>query len=186
MPPCCYSSYYKKNGVQRRLCWWEIETQDPNNGAVRAAILIAWPAMVATTAIKGITRDCNNAASCRGGDSGWAIHASEEEDGSRTKSKGSWCGRQQRCGWHQNNRERIVAGGSCGCGRGLEMAAPGNERRGVRASDDADDVAWELDASVSIAVAGGKWGGSNSDRGGADGKGGATTLLCAAGSVANL
>ncbi|RWW34014.1 hypothetical protein GW17_00001240 [Ensete ventricosum] len=57
--------------------------------------------------------------------------AVEEEGGSRDRSRGGWSGRQQRCGRHRNNGERIAIAGSCGCGSGLEMAASGRRRRGV-------------------------------------------------------
>ncbi|RZS09260.1 hypothetical protein BHM03_00040321 [Ensete ventricosum] len=33
MPQYCHSSCHKGSGTQRRLCWWGIEAQDPDNGA---------------------------------------------------------------------------------------------------------------------------------------------------------
>ncbi|RWW57595.1 hypothetical protein BHE74_00035612, partial [Ensete ventricosum] len=60
-----------------------------------------------------------------------ATSAVEEEGGSSDRSRGGWSGRQQRCGRHRNNGERIAIAGSCSCGSGLEMAASGRRRRGV-------------------------------------------------------
>ncbi|RWW01077.1 hypothetical protein GW17_00035905, partial [Ensete ventricosum] len=56
-------------------------------GALRAAILVVWPAMLATTTTKGIVRDYSDATGCKGGDSGWVVLTVEEEDGSRGRSK---------------------------------------------------------------------------------------------------
>ncbi|RWW24088.1 hypothetical protein GW17_00011636 [Ensete ventricosum] len=52
----------------------------------------------------------------------------EEEDGSRGRSRGSWSVRQQRCDRRRNSGERTAAAGSCGCGRGLEMAMAALQR----------------------------------------------------------
>ncbi|RWW48509.1 hypothetical protein BHE74_00045416 [Ensete ventricosum] len=29
---CCHARCHEENGAQRRLCWWGIEAQDPDNG----------------------------------------------------------------------------------------------------------------------------------------------------------
>ncbi|RZS11588.1 hypothetical protein BHM03_00042933 [Ensete ventricosum] len=88
---------YGGNQTQRRETMWNKERSEVE-GALRAAILVARPAMLATAAAKGIATDCSDAAGCKGGDSGWAILATEEEDGSSGRSRGGWSGRQQRCG----------------------------------------------------------------------------------------
>ncbi|RWW12446.1 hypothetical protein GW17_00023887 [Ensete ventricosum] len=33
IPHCCHSCCHEESGVQRRLCWWGIEAQDPDNSA---------------------------------------------------------------------------------------------------------------------------------------------------------
>ncbi|RRT68945.1 hypothetical protein B296_00026843, partial [Ensete ventricosum] len=33
MPQCCHSSCHEESGAHRRMCWWGMETHDPDNGA---------------------------------------------------------------------------------------------------------------------------------------------------------
>ncbi|RWW87716.1 hypothetical protein BHE74_00003441 [Ensete ventricosum] len=116
----------KKGSSVRRETVWNKERRE-------AVILVAWPAMLARAAAEGITRDCSNVASCRGGNTGWAVLTAKEENGSRGRSRGDWSGRQRRCGRRWNSGERTAAVRSCGCGRGLEMAASGRRRSRVGA-----------------------------------------------------
>ncbi|RRT73671.1 hypothetical protein B296_00021398 [Ensete ventricosum] len=97
-------------------------------------------------AAKGIARDCNDAAGCRGGDNGWVVLVAEEYDGSRGRSRGGYSERRQRCGRHQNSGERTAVAGSFDYGMGLEMVAPSRGRRGVGAGDSGIDAAREPDA----------------------------------------
>ncbi|RWW68240.1 hypothetical protein BHE74_00024249 [Ensete ventricosum] len=86
--------------------------------------------MLATAVVKGIARDYNDICWLQRRRQWLGILAIEEEDDSRDISKGNWSERHQWCGWRRNNGERTVATGSCGCSRGLEMAALGRGRRG--------------------------------------------------------
>ncbi|RRT76207.1 hypothetical protein B296_00015875 [Ensete ventricosum] len=86
----------------------------------------------------------------------------------------------------EGQQGRTMPVGSCGCNRGLEMAASGRGRRGVGVNDSGGDATREPDAGVSTAAAGDRWVGGSNGRGGDDDKGGASMLLCVAGDIADL